>query len=606
MNRPAIANQFGLPRLTAPALILFLLLSLGSNSAVCAASATNKGSRADLTRKKATPNSNKSNNTQSAETEDADHAQPSTHATDAAPAPANDTRDATAGSSHPASGSAPETMDRIRALEDALKSQNEKLDQMRKLIEAQQQTIQMLAGPGSATAAGATIAPTVANSAESATASAAAPSATQNQPPPSIEDRLKKVEERVTKIGPVQLSGDFRLRMDSTLRPATEPPDPALTHVQNVRMRYRLRLNMDTELNKFVSFHGQLATGPFNNGLTNDQDFTATVVRAPFLISEAWVDVHPNKNVQLQGGRVLEVFADNSRFMFDDDVRFNGFNERFIAVTNHSTEKAGSVEFRAGQYWFSNPNVAIVTAGSPLATAGAVVGSTGRNAMLFHQGILWNQKFNSHWSHQLGIDVQYFKEPNQIQLASTANGVVFLVQPGLGVALSGPVTGTGNATTTNGGAIYTAEDFHVARFTYRLDHTGFHVGDHPYPIIFNIQGARNFGTDANERDAMLASLQVGRTTKFMDMAFLYIFSIKGANAIISQLTDDDLGTGTGVNLRTHHIRWDLGITKNITLQSLVFIQNELRSSGQFPNFFVPLNAFTPRQYRIQEQILFRF
>jgi len=168
------------------------------------------------------------------------------------------------------------------------------------------------------------------------------------------------------------------------------------------------------------------------------------------------------------------------------------------------------------------------------------------------------------------------------------------------------MTGAGNATTTPGGAIYTAEDFHVARLTYRLNHTGFRLGEHAYPISFNLQGARNFGTEANERDAMLAALQVGRATKRGDMSFLYVFSIKGANSIISQLTDDDLGTGTGVNLRTHYFRWELGLARKVTLQSLVFVQRELRNSGQFPNFFVPLNAFTPRQYRFQEHLVFSF
>jgi hypothetical protein len=65
--------------------------------------------------------------------------------------------------------------------------------------------------------------------------------------------------------------------------------------------------------------------------------------------------------------------------------------------------------------------------------------------------LLWNQKFNERWSQQLGADVQVFREPNQIQLASTAAGVVFIVQPGLGLVLSGPLTGSGNATTTAGG-----------------------------------------------------------------------------------------------------------------------------------------------------------
>src|SRR5262249_24515553 len=151
--------------------------------------------------------------------------------------------------------------------------------------------------------------------------------------------------------------------------------------------------------------------------------------------------------------------------------------------------------------------------GSPLAVAGDEIGKIGRSSNLFHQGLLFNVKMGEHWTHQFGGDVQVFREPNQIQLASTANGVVFIVQGGLGVTLSGPLTGTGNATTTNGGAIYTAEDFHIGRITYRLGHTGFKVGDHAYPVSLNLQVARNFGTDINERDAMLAAFQVGRPTK---------------------------------------------------------------------------------------------
>ena len=52
---------------------------------------------------------------------------------------------------------------------------------------------------------------------------------------------------------------------DAILRSAFNNPGPgqtALPHVQNVRMRYRLRFNFDTNINPWVSFHGQLATGP--------------------------------------------------------------------------------------------------------------------------------------------------------------------------------------------------------------------------------------------------------------------------------------------------------------------------------------------------------
>jgi len=495
--------------------------------------------------------------------------------------------------------------DRLKALEDQLRQQSSALTEMRAIIADQQRLIESLSAkaPGSERAEQkdtATVA-TVAGPSSS-------PAATTTQAP-TVEDRVKKLEGQVLKIGPFRFGGDFRLRFDGIFRKADPTPPVGfapLTHQQNARMRYRLRLNLDTDINSKLSFHGQLATGPVNNPLTMDQDFGETTTRHPFFISEAWVDFHPNKAVQLQGGRVQEVFADNSRFLFDDDVRFNGFNEKYTLSFRNNGLKVSSLELRAGQYIFSNPNVAIVTTGSPLAQAGAIIGSTGRSSNLFHQGLLLNQKFNDRWSSQWGGDVQLYRNPNQIQLASTANGVALIVQNGLGIALSGPVAGTGNATTTAGGAIYTARNFQIARLTYRLNWTGFQSGGRTYPVTFNFQAARNVGVGLKERDALLASFQVGKVANRGDMAFLYIFSTKGANALISQVTDDDLGTISGVNIRTHHLRFDYGLAKKVTLQSLLYIQSELRNSGDFPNFFVPLNAFTPRQYRVQEQIVFNF
>ncbi len=494
---------------------------------------------------------------------------------------------------------------RLKALEEELQQQNKTLNEMRVIISDQQRVIAALSAkaPGSergeqkdaltvATAAG----------------PSSSPAATTTQTP-TVEDRVKKLEGQVLKFGPFRFSGDFRLRFDGIFRKADPTPPAgfaALTHQQNARMRYRLRLNLDTDIDSKLSFHGQLATGPANNPLTMDQDFGETTTRHPFFISEAWVDFHPNKAVQLQGGRLQEIFADNSRFLFDDDVRFNGFNEKYVISFRHNGLKVSNLELRAGQYIFSNPNVAIVTAGSPLAQAGAIINSTGRSSNLFHQGLLLNQKFNDRWSSQWGGDLQLYRNPNQIQLASTANGVALIVQNGLGIALSGPVTGTGNATTAAGGAIYTARNFQIARVTYRLNWAGFKSGTRTYPVTFNFQAARNVGVGLNERDALLASFQVGKVTNRGDMAFLYVYSTKGANALISQVTDDDLGTNSGVNIRTNHFRFDYGLAKKVSLQSLFYIQSELRNSGDFPNFFVPLNAFTPRQYRVQEQIVFNF
>ena len=497
----------------------------------------------------------------------------------------------------PADTTDPTVTERVRLLESELERQNAKLDQLQKTIAEQQQAIQALLEKLSPQPV-----PVTAKAAE-------APSTTAPAPQPqaaTVEQRIAKVEGDVKKIGPIRLSGDFRLRFDGIFRESTKPPDPPLEHVQNARGRYRFRLNFDAAIYDNLSFHAQLATGPVNNPLSTNQDFAAFGARPPFSISEIWVDYRPTKELQLQAGRVPDVFADNSRFLFDDDIRFNGFNERYVLPLKSNGLNITHLDFRAGQYILTNPTVAIVQPNSPLAHAGAVVGSTGRSANLFHQGVLARQVFNERWSSQFGGDLQIFRQPNQIALSSTLEGLVLLIQPGLGIALSGALPGTGNATTTPGGPMYTAPGFQVARITYRLNYAGFKSGNHDYPVQFDLHLARNVATGLNERDAMLTSLQVGRITKRGDMLFQYVFAIKGANALISQLTDDDLGTNTGVNIRTHHFKFEYGISRRVTFQNLIYIQNSLRRSGQYTNFFVPLGDFAPSTYRWQPQLVFTF
>ena len=172
---------------------------------------------------------------------------------------------------------APETTvsERVRLLESELERQNTKLDQLQKTLTEQQATIQALLEKLN-------------------------PQPTVKEPEPqtpTVEQRLTKLEGQALKIGPVRLSGDFRLCFDGTFRSATEPPDPPLDHVQNARARYRFRLNLDTDLYPNLSFHAQLATGPLNNGLSTNQDFTSMTVRAPFSLSEVWIEYRPTKSL---------------------------------------------------------------------------------------------------------------------------------------------------------------------------------------------------------------------------------------------------------------------------------------------------------------------
>ena len=73
--------------------------------------------------------------------------------------------------------------------------------------------------------------------------------------------------------------------------------------------------------------------------------------------------------------------------------------------------------------------------------------------------------------------------------------------------------------------------------------------------------------------------------------------------MISEFTDDQVGTQTGVNIRTHAIRFDVGLAKFLQWQNIVYIQNEisptiqlvistfLSSRGLRPNFGLQSSLF---------------
>jgi hypothetical protein len=392
-------------------------------------------------------------------------------------------------------------------------------------------------------------------------------------------------------IAGIRFGGDFRLRLDAAFRGASA----TTAGQQVVRGRYRLRLNADRDVAPDLALHVQLATGAANNGITFDQDFAGGVTRHPFLISEAYADFHPRPNFSIRAGRMEEVFADNFRFLWDDDVRFNGFHQKL---------RSGKVEFRAGQYFLVNPNTFSVAAGSPLTLAGVPAGKIARASQMFHQGAVVDAPINARWRQQITGDVQIYRNPNLIALTSNANGATVVLNPAVGITLSGPAPGTGNATVSPTSTILFAEDYHVARGVYRLDATGL-GGNAKLPMTWMVQASRNVGAKSL-RDAVMSSLSIGRTAQKGDVRGLYMFAIKDANSLISQLTDDDLGTGVGVNLATHHFRVDYTVRPGVFLQNLLFLQTERRSSNPAAGFFVPLGREAPRTWRYQGQLGFSF
>jgi hypothetical protein len=487
----------------------------------------------------------------------------------------------------------------VALLKKQVEEQQKQIDELRALLESQMRQIERM-NAAAASNQVASLSP-VLPAGTSATNQNVTP---PNPAPVSQADQLKELNQRVEGVSKnlagLKFSADLRFRTDAILRSANSVAGPQ----QNVRERYRMRLNVDKDLSPTFSTHLQLSSGPANNPLTFDTDFGGITARHPFLISEVFADYHPSKNLSFRIGRMPDVFADNSRFLFDDDIRFNGFQE-ILRVPLADSSFVKVLEFRGGQYILSNPNVQILSATSPFVSAGFTPGQKVGAANLFHQGVGFSGDLSSQWTHQFFADAQVYRNPNQIALASTAAGFPILVNGTFGLPLSGPLSGTGTATTEPGGARYSARDFQIVRLDYRLTNQKLKIGEREMPLWLDFQVSRNVGT-ARLKDAFMVTGSLGQVKKLGDLRFLYIYSVKDANAMISQVTDDDLGTGSGVNIATHHFRVDLGLTSFLQWQNLFFVQHERSKSDPSALFFVPLQEGAGTQYRIQSQLQFTF
>jgi hypothetical protein len=104
----------------------------------------------------------------------------------------------------------------------------------------------------------------------------------------------------------------------------------------------------------------------------------------------------------------------------------------------------------------------------------------------------------------------------------------------------------------------------------------------------------------------MVSANLGAVRGRGDTRFLYQFAVKDANSLISQFTDDDLGTGSGVNIAVHAIRFDIGLTRFLQWQNLFFMQRQRRAGNPVEALFIPLQRGANTTYRYLGQLAFAF
>lgn len=239
---------------------------------------------------------------------------------------------------------------KLAALERMLEQQSQRLDRLQQTITAQQETIRLLATWLSP------VAP-----ASMTTANLVLPAAE----PPTIEERLKKVEGRVSEIGAIKFSGDIRLRAESILGQSNSlanGDNPAALGNElsaRNRMRMRARLQLRGSVNEEFDWGLRFATGSFADSISTNQTMTDFFTRKPFALDQAFVTYKPKRapGLRLQGGKFEPPWM-LTEMTIDNDLMVEGFSESYSHTSKKSTLR--DLTFIAWQLPFLERNSAFV------------------------------------------------------------------------------------------------------------------------------------------------------------------------------------------------------------------------------------------------------
>jgi hypothetical protein len=228
------------------------------------------------------------------------------------------------------------TEEKLDALTQMVEQQTERLNQLQQTISDQQETIRLLLGRASGQP--------VTTAAMNAAQAASAPEVSISPETPSVEDRLKKVETRVSEIGAIKFSGDIRLRSESIFGQQNilaNGDNPAVLGNElspRNRMRLRARLQMRGTIGDEFDWGLRFATGSFADNISTNQTLTDFFNRKPFGLDQAFITYKPKRveGLRLQGGRFEPPWT-FTEMTVDNDLMVEGFNESYTRTSKKST-----------------------------------------------------------------------------------------------------------------------------------------------------------------------------------------------------------------------------------------------------------------------------
>jgi uncharacterized coiled-coil protein SlyX len=528
------------------------------------------------------------------------------------------------------------TEEKLNALEQMLERQGQRLNQLQQTIAEQQETIRLLASK--------------LNPGETSTAPLVADALVQSKlaQPPAIEDRLKKVETRVSELGAIKFSGDLRLRSESLFglsnslangdNPAVLGNDLSPRH----RMRIRARLQMRGTISEEFDWGLRFATGSFADNISSNQTLTDFFNRKPFALDQAFITYKPHgaPGLRLQAGKFeppwvykYEAPWSHPEMTFDNDLMVEGFNEAYSLPFKKSALK--ELTFVAWQLPMLERNSAFVrnsngTVNIEQSRRGgrdlALYGGQFRARLEPNAKVALNLSVADHYfsGTQFISPVQVFGNqlllPVTITIPASGTTPAQTVTTQLSIARDLLVAGNANLGLTNASNNATNRDgrlasgFNLVEAFARLELK--HSKRWPVTIVLNfvtntqthdVVTAGPGGADLilrnNENNGFWGEVQVGQTKKRGDLAFGYTLKRIEKDAVLTPFNMSDVTQQS--DMRGHRLMFSYAADPRVIF-SVIGIITE-RSHGLLGPFATtPPGSSNRATTRVQFDTTFKF
>jgi hypothetical protein len=526
---------------------------------------------------------------------------------------------------------------RLTALEDAFREQRAQLEELRKLMLEQQETIKVLTGKlAGASGAPSREDPGVVNAVPAAGGSTIAV-ASQT---PSVEDRLKKVEGRISELGAIKFSGDIRLRSESFFGASNNlATGNSATELGNElsprhRMRVRARFSMRGSIGDEFEWGLRLATGSFADNISTNQTLTDFFNRKPFGLDQAFITYKPKSlpGLRLQGGKFEPVW-NFTEMTFDNDLMVDGFNESYTKTFKGS--KVRELSFTAWQLPFLERNSAFVR------NADGTVNiersrRDGKDLALFGGQARVRVEPSEQVALTLSVNDQYFRGTqfispvqvfgNQLQLPITITIPATATTPAQTVTTSVSiprdllVAGNGNLGLTNfsNNAINRdgrlSSGFNLVDVLGRLELK--HSKRWPVTLLFDFvtntqvhdvvtagPGGADLILPNNENHGFWGEVQVGSTKAKGDMQFGYTFMRIEKDAVLTPFNFSDVAQQS--DMRAHRLVFSYAADPRVTFSVTgIVTQRPNGVRGAFAT--APFGSLNFATTRIQFDTVIRF